>query len=201
MVVAAVEIEVVLVGQSGDHVRIAAGVHAIGGVRIAALHHRVVDHAVRGGIRALHFTVYNAVDDKGIVGVFQLVMPALLLEDLPVFIDIRIKHRVEIHVHQVAEVTVVAGCHRIEGLVRIRHGIQKRIERSLGKLHERIAARKVFAAVQHRVLDDVRDAGAVGRCGTERGAEGFVFLFTGQNADARAGFVVPENQSERLDVV
>ena len=67
-----------------------------------------------------------------------MIVPAFLAENLLFFIDIRIKYRIQIYMHQVLEITVIAACHRITGLVRISHGIQECVERAFNQFYKRI---------------------------------------------------------------
>ena len=201
MIEAAVEVEVVFVGQLGDHLRIAAGVHAVGVVREDGLAERIPDRAFGRGGRALHFAVNDAVDFEIAVRVFHFVVPAFLHEDLTVLVDVRIEDRVHVDVHEVVEVLVVAGRDGIEGLVRVGHRVEEGIERTLRQLHERIAGGIIFGAAENGVFNDVRHAGGIFRRGTECGAEHLVLVVIGENADARTGLFVTEHNTGSLDVV
>ena len=68
-------------------------------------------------------------------------MPSLLFEDLLMLIDIRMEHRVHIDAHQILEIRIIAARDRIDGLLRVRHRIQKRVQRPFHQLHERILDR------------------------------------------------------------
>ena len=52
-----------------------------------------------------------------------MIAPALLPECLIALINIRIEHRVHIHVHQVLEIRVIAAGHRVNRLIRVGHCI------------------------------------------------------------------------------
>ena len=65
-------------------------------------------------------------------------MPALLAENVLFLINIRIKNSVQVDVHQVLEILVVAARHGIDGLVRVSHGIEEGIQRPLRKFNEGI---------------------------------------------------------------
>ena len=103
-------------------------------------------------------------------------MPAFLAEDIPLFIDVRIEHRVQIDVHQVLEIRVVAARHRVNSLVRISHSIEEGVERTLHKFDKRILDRKIPGAAQHRVLDDMCNAGGILRRRAESDIEYLVVI-------------------------
>ena len=50
-------------------------------------------------------------------------MPASLLKDLSVLVDVRMKYRIHIDTHQVLKIRIVAARHRIDGLLRVRDRI------------------------------------------------------------------------------
>ena len=50
-------------------------------------------------------------------------MPAFLIKNVGLFVNIGIKYRIQVNVHQVVKILVVAACNRIHRLVRIGHGI------------------------------------------------------------------------------
>ncbi|MNC11325.1 hypothetical protein D3C75_590190 [compost metagenome] len=68
-------------------------------------------------------------------------MPALLLKNLLLPVNIRLKHAVQIDFHQVGEILVIPACHRIHRLVAKCKSIQKRLHRALEQLHKRFLYR------------------------------------------------------------
>ena len=46
--------------------------------------------------------------------------------------------------HKVLEILIIAARHRVHGLVRIGHGIQKGVQGSLYQFHEGILCRKIL---------------------------------------------------------
>ncbi len=50
-------------------------------------------------------------------------MPAFLHKYFLLLIDIRIENRVQINMHQILKILVIAACYRIYRFVRIGHGI------------------------------------------------------------------------------
>ena len=114
-------------------------------------------------------------------------MPALLPEDLGLFMDAGEKHGVEIHAHQIEKIAPVAAGDRIAGLVRERQRVQKRIQRALHQLDERLFNREMLRAAQDGVLQNVKDTRIVERKRPESGAEGLVFVLPFEPAQPRAG--------------
>ena len=186
MIIAPVEIQIVLVGEIRNIDRVAAGFHSVRCVRIKRRVNASREHVVRRGQRAFHLVVDNAVHCDRAVRVVRLIMPALLAENVLFLVDIGIEHRVQIHVHQVPEVGVVAAGHGIHGLVRIGHRVQKCIERTLDKLNEGILDRKIPRPAQHRVLDDMCDARRILRRRAESDIKHFIVIITGKKGHSGA---------------
>ena len=69
-----------------------------------------------------------------------------------------IKIIVEENMDQILKILVIAACHRIYGLVGIRHRVQERIQRALHDFDKRIFDREIPRAAQNRVLNDMRDS-------------------------------------------
>ena len=69
-------------------------------------------------------------------------MPALLAEDLLIFIDVRIEDGIQIDIHQVLEIAVVAARNRENRLVWIGHGIEECVHGTLDEFHKRILQRE-----------------------------------------------------------
>src|ERR1700730_12087895 len=105
-------------------------------------------------------------------------MPALLLEYLRC--QSRKEHRIQIDIDQVVEILDILARDRVAGLVRKRHGVEKRIERALHQLDERLLDRIFARAAQHGVLENMGDAGGIGRRSCEADAEYLVFVATQQ---------------------
>ena len=123
MIIGAVEIQEFLIGQLRDKCRITAGILPITVVREQRLLGKAVKQTLRGGVSALHLIVHNAVVDQRRILRFQLVVPALLPENLFFFIDVGMQHGIHVNIHQVLKILFIAACHRIHGLIRIGHGI------------------------------------------------------------------------------
>ena len=128
MIIGAVEIQELFIGKGRDHLRVSAGFIGITGIR----EKRVQDHPIQNALRRrkspLHLIVYHAVDRQFSLGILQLIVPALLSENLLMLVNIREENRIHIHVHQIFEICVVAAGNGINRLVRVSHGIQKSIQ-------------------------------------------------------------------------
>ena len=98
-------------------------------------------------------------------------MPAFLLEHRPVCHGQRAEHCVQVHVHQVLEIGLVGGGKGIHGLVREGHGVQKGRHAALQQLQKGRGDRVLLAACQHRVLQNVKNAGIIGGKSAETDAE------------------------------
>ena len=118
-----VEFQKFFIRQLRNHIRVAAGLHGVWRIRIQGFGNLAFQHIVRRRKGALHFIVNHTVDGKLSFRALQLVVPSLLLEDFFLFINVGIEHRIQINMHQVLEIRVVAAGNRIYGFVRIGHGV------------------------------------------------------------------------------
>ncbi len=128
-------------------------------------------------------------------------MPALLTENFLLVINVRVKDCIHIDIHQVFKILVVAACHRVHGVIRIGHRIEKSIERALHQLDKRIFEREFLRAAEHGMLQNMRHAGAVLRRRAEAHTEYLVVVLIGEYAYTRAGFYMPEHGSSALAVL
>ena len=92
------------------------------------IENRAVQNLLRRREGALHFVVNHAVIGQRVGLLLHLVMPALLPEDFFVSVDVRIENRIQIDIHQILKIRVIAAGNRVNRLVRICHGIQKCIQ-------------------------------------------------------------------------
>ena len=127
------------------------------------------------------------------LAVRKLHVPALLLEDGALAVDQGMQHRVQVHVHEVEQVLLVGAGHRVHGLVRKGHGVQKRLHGAFEQVHERLLDGEAVAAAQHRVLQDVEHAGVVGGRRLEGDGERLVRVVVGKVEQLRAAFGVVEH--------
>ena len=123
MIVFSVEIKELLVRQLRDHLRVSPRFICIGRIRKQGIQYYTVQDSLRGGERSLHLIVNYTADFQISLRVVQLIAPPLLAECLVALINIRIEHRVHVHMHQILEVLIITARHRIYGLIRVGHGI------------------------------------------------------------------------------
>ena len=122
-------------------------------------------------------------------------MPALLPEDILLPVDIGIEYSIQIDVHQVLKILVIAAGNGVHRLIRIRHGIEKGIERSFGELYKRIFDREIPRSAEHRVLNDMRHARRIlGRC-AECDIEYFIVILRRDQGDPGTCLFVPEQHA------
>ena len=128
MIIGAVEIQELLIRKLRNILRITAGFHAIGIIREKIIHDLSVQHLVRGRKCPLHLIIYNTIIGKRSFFLLQMVIPALLAENLLLLVNVRVKNRIQINVHQILEILVITAGYRITGLIRVGHGIQEGIQ-------------------------------------------------------------------------
>ncbi|MBV6505661.1 MAG: hypothetical protein ILNGONEN_01225 [Syntrophorhabdaceae bacterium] len=175
-----------LKGQIRNVFRIAAGIDTVRVVGKQRLLRALAQNAVGRRVIAFHFIEDDALENERISGIFQLVMPAFLLQRERR--QSRIKHRVEINVDEVVQILQVRARHRITRFVGIGEGIEKRVERAFDQLDKRLFHRKFTRAAEHGMLHNVRNAGGVLRRRAKGDAEGFVLILIFQRQQLRAGF-------------
>ena len=124
MIIMAVKIQILLISKIRNVGRISSRFIAVGIVREQSVHHETLQLSVRRGKCSLHLIIDNSIDRQRRILRFQLIMPALLFEDFLMLINIRIKDRIHINMHEILKVLVIAACHRIQCLVRIGGGIE-----------------------------------------------------------------------------
>ncbi len=123
MIIFLMKSQKILVSKLRNHVRVSPRLHRIGGMGIKGVHNLPVQHVVRRRKRPLHFIVDHTVDRQFIVRALQFIVPPLLPENFLLVINIRMKHCVQIHVHQILKILAVTARHRINRLIGISHGI------------------------------------------------------------------------------
>ena len=200
MVVAAVEIQIGLIGQVRDVDRIASRFVDIGGVGIEDRVDLPAQDILRGGQGSLHLVVDDAVDGDLTVRALCLVVPALLAENIPLPVDVGVKDGVQIDMREVFEVLVVAAGYRIDRLVRIGHGIQKGIEGSLDQFDKGVPDREVFRTAQDRVLNNMGDAGRILRRCPEGDVKDLVIVIPGQQRHPGAGLFVAQQPAVAVNI-
>ena len=179
MIVSPVEIQIFFISQIRDLIRIPAGLICISRIREKRIQNHPIQHTVRRRKCALHFIVYHAVIRQFPVLVLQLVAPSLLAEDFFMLINIRMKHGIHIDIHQILKILIITACDRIHRLIRIRHGIQKGVQRSFDQFHKRILSREFLRSAEYRMLHDMRHTGTVLRRCAECNVKDFVIIIIG----------------------
>ena len=129
-----------------------------------------------------------------------MVAPSFLAKDLFFLVNIRVKNCVQVNMHQVLEILIVAACHRVAGFVRISHGIQKSVQRAFDQFHKRILQWKFSGSAKHAVLQNVGNACAVLRRSSKSDIEHFVFVIVLNEHYPRSGLDVPEQVACRTDI-
>ncbi len=188
----------ILISKLRYHVRIPARLHRIRRMRIKRIHDLPLQHIIRRRIGPFHLTVYHTVDGQRVVRTLHLIMPRLLPEDLLLPVNIRMQHRIQIDVHQILEVLVVAARHRIHRLVRIRHGIQKGVQRALGQLNKRILHRKFVRPAEHRMFHDMRHARAVLRRRPESDIKHLILVIIRQKRHPGSRLIMSQQIADRI---
>ena len=176
MIIGSVEIQKFFIGELRNAGGISAGLDTIGGIREKRIEDLPLQDILRRRKCTFHLIVYNTIVDQLLFRTLQLVMPALLKEDLFPFVNIRIKDRIQINIHQILEILIVAAGNGIHGLIRIRHGIQKRVQGTFYQLYKRILGRIFAASAENAVLHDMGRSLAVYRSRTECDVEHFVLV-------------------------
>lgn len=168
--------------------RIAAGIVVIGGGREQVLVQRLIEDAVRRAQRALHLVEHHTLVNQRLAICRRLDANALLGEIERM--DVRKKHRIQIHLQEVVEILAVLAGKRIRRPVAGREGIHEGVERAPDHQKERIAHREAFRTTKHGVLQNVRNAGGVLGHGLERYQKDILRIVRGQMQMARAGSTV-----------
>ena len=193
VVVQVVEAAEPLVVQLRDAARVASRLQPVGGVGEQGAHRPGADHALGGGEDPLHLVedhpgAQQAAGGTGRLAVLQVV--PLLHEDL--LPQQGEEHRVAVDQHQVVEVLLHLGAARVDGLVRVGHGVEEGVQAGLQHQDEGVLQREAARAGQHGVLQDVRLAGVVPRRGAEVEGEEVLLLPVAQVQDLAPRGPVPQ---------
>ena len=157
VIVLGVELLELLIGQVGDASRVAARIDAIGVIGEERLLRVTAQQIIGRRVSALHLVEHNALEAKRLVGTFEFVMPAFLLEYLRR--DARVEHRVEVNIDEVVEVLQVLAGDGVTRFVGVSEGIQEGVQRPLDEFDKRLLHRVLARPAQHRVFHDVRHTG------------------------------------------
>ncbi len=198
MVVFAVEVKVILIGQIRNIDRISAGFKSITGIRIQRLLDLSLDQLLRRRKDSLHLIKYNTVIGQRSIDGIQMVVPALLLKDLLFIVNIWIKYGIHIYMHQILKILIIAACYRINGLIRVSHGIQKRVQRSLRQFNKRIFYRKLFRSAEYRMFYNMRYTCRIFRRSAESDGKYLIVVRRLDRCDFGFGFVMFQKISCRV---
>ena len=165
------------------------------------IENRAVQNLLRRREGALHFVVNHAVIGQRVGLLLHLVMPALLPEDFFVSVDVRIENRIQIDIHQILKIRVIAAGNRVNRLVRICHGIQECIQRSLCQFYKRVLQRKFSGTAEHRVFNNMGYTGRIFRRCPKTDGEYLVFIVIGQQGNSGPAFFMDQKRGIRVDVL
>mmetsp|Transcript_20081 Transcript_20081/g.38220 ORF Transcript_20081/g.38220 Transcript_20081/m.38220 type:complete len:243 (-) Transcript_20081:187-915(-) len=189
-------------GELGDVDRVASAVVVVGACGVDVLRQRAAELRVRAAHGSFHLVEHHTLEHKRrrrVLGVLELQAVALLLE--VVLGDFGEEHRVQVHGEQVVVVRDVARGEGVHGEVWSGHGVHERVQRALEHVEEGVAHRVLLRAAQHGVLEDVRDAGGVGRGGAEGDVERVVGVVTVCVKVLGACLVVGEGHRRDVEVL
>ena len=161
----------------------AAGLEAVRRVREKNLFAVVFQLGIGGRIDAFHLVVDDAVVDQRIFRCPHFVVPPFLLQGIGIRPQVRIKDGVQIDVHQVPEIFVVAARHGIHRLVGISHGIEERVQRSFDQFDKGFLHGVFPGTAQGRMFHDVGHARVVRRRRPKADVEDFVVIVVGQEQE------------------
>ncbi len=102
------------------------------------------------------------------------------------------EHRVQIDPHQVVQVPLIPAGDGVDRLVRVGHGVEEGVQGAFHQFHKGLPHGVVGGTAEHRVLQDVEDAGVVPGPGGKTDAKGLVFLGAVQPDQPGAGGVVAQ---------
>ena len=200
MIVGLMEIQEFFISQIRNVIRISAGFTSIGGVRKQRIHYFSLQNFIRRGKSSFHLIINNTIIHKRSFRFFQMVAPALLAENFLSFINIGIKHSIQIYMHQILKILVITAGHRIACLIRIGHSIQESIQRSFHQFHKGILKGKFPGTAEDTVLQNVGNACAVFGWCTECYIKYFIFIIVLYEHDSCACFSVTKEPAFRMNV-
>ena len=193
------EVQKGLLRELWNCIRIAAGLKAVAGIREQSLQRFVFQISVRRGINALHLVIDNAVIAQLAIKAVNIIMPALLTQSIFVFINQRIKNSVQINIHQVMEVLIVAAGNRINRFIRISHSIQKGVQRALHKVDKRLLQMIFARAAERGMLQNMCHACIICRRRSKGNRKHLVVIIIRKIEKTGAALLMLHNISIRLD--
>ena len=170
-------------------VGIPAGVPAVGRIGKQGPESPVSRHRPGRRVAALHLVQYDARPHQATVLIpFETV--TLLFEGF--FFELGKEHRIPVDPQQVQKVSLHGTGGRIDGLVRIGHGVQERMGASLQQHQERIFKGITLGTAQNGMFQDMGHAGVVGRRRPECEGEEVLRILRPDPVDLGAGSAMPE---------
>ena len=110
------------------------------------------------------------------------------------------KNGIQIDMHQILEIFIIAACDRIDCLLRISHCIQKGVQGTLHQFHKRIFDRIFVRTTQNSVLNDMcHPRGILRRC-AKTDIKDLIVIIVGNHCDPRSAFFVAENDSFGIEI-
>ena len=135
------------IGQLRDMFRVAAGNKAVAGVREQKPGYFPLQKGVRCGEGSLHLAEHHALDGKRAAFV-QLVMPALLAENLRLGMEQRVQYRIHIDPQEIHEILAVPAGYRVDCPVWEGHGVEEGVQGAFHQFHKRFLYRIALRAAQ-----------------------------------------------------
>ena len=124
------------------------------------------------GKGTLHLIKYHALPANLLS--FSLIAPALLAKDFGLMRESGMKYCVQIDIHQIQQIPVVAAGDRIDRLIWESDCINKGTHRAFKQFHKGRLHRIFVGATEDRVLQNMKNASGVFRQGLEGNAKGFI---------------------------
>ena len=155
VIVLGVEISQLLIGEVGYVLRVAAAIEMIGVGRKQLVTESIPKNRGCGGHGALHLIEYDALEYQRLAAVVVLKLNSVTFLREIEGVQSREKHRVQIHIQQVAEILSVLRGEGVGRPVRAGEGVHKRIQRSAQHHEKRIAHGIALTATQCGVLKDM----------------------------------------------
>ena len=200
MIIRSVEIKEFFIAKIWNILRSSAGLASISDIREQRVHDLTLQNIIRRRKSSLHFVINNTIIGQRAFWFLQVIIPAFLTEDFFFLINVRIKNCIQINMHQILKILIITACHRITGLVRISHGIQKSVQRAFDQFDKRIFEWKLSGSAEHTVFQNMCNTCAVLRRGTKSDIEHFVFVIVLNEHYPCSGFDMPEQVACRTDV-
>ena len=127
-------------------------------------------------------------------------MPAFLLEDLLMVVNVRVQHRIHIDIAKILKILIVFRRDRIHRFVRIGDRVQERVQRPFHQFHKRILHGEFVRSAEHGMLDDMRHARTVGRRSAECDKKDLVLIVIGDHGNARSALFMLKKEAVRLQI-